>query len=185
MKVKYVNNNINVMNDGNYLKNEGAAASKLLFAFVFVVFCITLAFTFISIITESAAASELTKEQQEQYDRYVQELSVTQDSGRVVREKSIATATGVGRIIEDTPQGRLLGRRGALTDARRNLLILRQKLLEGNRPAGKDRKRTRVSGTIAGVTIHSERVENNLYFLQVDIPLHKLLKGDIEIEEQY
>ena len=135
---------------------------------------IVLAFLLVSISYDSVVAvSGPTTE--ENVDFNVSELYGTQNSGRVVRELNIATAAGVGRITEDTPQGRLLGRRAALTDARRNLLVLRQELLRQG-------QRHSVSGRIAGVRIHSERVVNDLYFLQVDIPLDELMEGVIGIE---
>ncbi len=103
-------------------------------------------------------------------------LPDTESSARVLYGSEIATAEGVGRIPEDTAQGRLLGRRAALTDARRNLLILRKRLVEGKFDPGS------VSGTIAEVSIHSEKMEGGLYFLEVDVPLKRLLKGDVHIE---
>ena len=109
----------------------------------------------------------------------VQELVKTQDSGRVVFGDT-ATASGVGRITEDTARGRLLGRRAALTDARRNLLILRQKLLREYGVPGSGTRR--VSGRVAGVKVHSERIVDGLYFLQVDMPLDKLMEGVVEFE---
>ena len=103
-------------------------------------------------------------------------LPETMHSGYLLREQEIATAEGVGRIPEDTAQGRLLGRRAALIDARRNLLLLRQKLLEGKFDARS------VSGKIAEVRIHSEKTDGGLYFLKVDVPLNSLMKGDVPVE---
>ena len=137
---------------------------------------IALAFVLISLSTESVANSEFSNERQVESATFIKELSKTQNSGRVLWEQNIATATGVGRIMEDTPRGRLLGRRGALTDAKRNLLILRQKLLKKNELNEEGTNWYNVSGKLAGVVIHSKRVENNLYFLQVDIPLDKLME---------
>ena len=104
------------------------------------------------------------------------DLPETLRSGLLLREQGLATADGVGRIPEDTAQGRLLARRAALTDARRNLLLLRQKLVDGKFDP------RYVSGRIAEVSIHSERVEGDLYFLKVDVPLDRLMKGDVPIE---
>lgn len=100
----------------------------------------------------------------------------TANSGFLLREQGIATADGVGRIPEDTAQGRLLGRRAALTDARRNLLLLRQKLLDGTFDGRS------VSGKIAEVRIHSEKTDGALYYLKVDVPLSRLMKGDVPVE---
>ncbi len=104
------------------------------------------------------------------------DLPETLHSGLLLREQGLATADGVGRIPEDTAQGRLLARRAALTDARRNLLLLRQRLVDGKFDPGS------VSGRIAEVSIHSERVEGDLYFLKVDVPLDRLMKGDVPVE---
>jgi len=173
-------NQIDIANKRIFHKNKGANILRLLFIFLL---SITFAFVLISLSSDSVVATpDLINEQQRKNDSYTKELYSTQNSGRVLRDRNIATALGVGRIMEDTPQGMLLGRRGALTDARRNLLILRQKLLSEQKSGRKDTRQS-VSGKIAGVVIHSERVVNNLYFLQVDIPLDKLMEGVIEIEK--
>lgn len=104
------------------------------------------------------------------------DLPETLRSGRLLVESGLATADGVGRIHEDTAQGRLLARRAALTDARRNLLLLRQKIVEGKFDPSS------VSGRIAEVRIHSEKTEGDLYFLKVDVPLDRLMKGDVPVE---
>jgi len=143
-------------------------------------FSIVFAFALISLSSDSVVATpELRNAGDAEFN--IQELYNTQNSGRIIREKNIATATGVGRILDDTVQSRLLGRRAALLDARRNLLILRASLLEERRAVGNGTHG--VSGRIAGVRIHSERVKDGLYFLQVDIPLDELMEGEIEIVE--
>jgi hypothetical protein len=83
---------------------------------------------------------------------------------------------GIGRILEDTDQGKLLARRAALTDARRNLLELRQKLLGD--PVFKSG--SRLSGPIAAPDVHSEGIEDDLYFLEIDVPLDSLLEAGWE-----
>jgi hypothetical protein len=153
--------------------------SLFLILFISIVF----AFALISLSSESVVAVPgINTEEHKASAPYTQKLYGTQGSGRVLWEQNIATAAGVGRIPDDSAQGKLLGRRGALTDARRNLLILRQKLLNDDRFSEKDIKRYKISGKIAGVVIHSERIKNNLYFLQVDIPLDKLMEGEVEID---
>ena len=154
----------------NKKRNKGVDSKP----FLSLILGVALVFVLISLSSDSfkATSSELKTEVNTDFN--MQELYGARNSGRVVRERNIATAAGVGRITEDTPQGRLLGRRAALTDARRNLLILRRELLQGQGHS--------VSGRIAGVRIHSERVENNLYFLQVDIPLDELMEGVMEFE---
>jgi hypothetical protein len=154
----------------------GSSISSILILLISVVF----AFALITLSSDSVAIiPELDAAEKRVGAPDTQKLYGTHGSGRVLWDKNIATAAGVGRIPEDTAQGKLIGRRGALTDARRNLLILRQKLLNDDSFSG---KKYSISGKIAGVVIHSERIKNNLYFLQVDIPLDKLMEGEIEIE---
>ena len=175
-----ITNRMGVTDKKNLYRNKSVLTSRLYFIFALgVVF----AFVLISLLSDSATTSELKSEGHEKADYYMEELYKTRNSGHVLRGQNIATATGVSRIMEDTPQGRLLGRRGALTDARRNLLILREKILKGRKYNFEDRIGQSVSGKIAGVIIHSERVVNDLYFLQVDISLDKLVEGLIEVDE--
>jgi hypothetical protein len=96
----------------------------------------------------------------------------TRNFARVYAAENRAVASGVGRIPENTAQGKLMGRRAALTDARRNLLVLRQKLLGDSVFNAKSRG---VSGRVVVSKIHSERIEGNLYFLEVDAQLDELL----------
>jgi hypothetical protein len=156
-------------------KPYGFSISSILILFISIAF----AFALIYLSSEYVVIPETNAAEKSINAPDMQMLYGTQSSGRVLWDQSIATAAGVGRILEDTAQGRLLGRRGALTDARRNLLILRQKLL--NDPNFSSRK-YKISGNIAGVVIYNEKIKNNLYFLQVDIPLDKLMEGEIEIE---
>jgi hypothetical protein len=93
-------------------------------------------------------------------------------------ENRVSTS-GVGRIVEDTAQGRSLARRAALTDARRNLLELRQKLL--GEPIFKFESRS-VSGHIIAPSIRSERIEGDFYHIDLDIKLEELLKTDLDKE---
>lgn len=99
----------------------------------------------------------------------------TKSSARIDNEQNVATAEGIGRILDNTSQGKLLGRRAALTDARRNLLILRQELLgkKGN---------YNVSGKISQVRVHSEHSDEKFYYLKVSVPLDILMRGEIEID---
>ena len=102
--------------------------------------------------------------------------TMTVDSGKAYQKGNFAVASGVGRIREDTAQERLLARRAALLDARRNLLVLRRKLLEDSRSAP-----VSLSGHVAAHKVSAERVEGNLYFLEVEVPLDELLKADFTI----
>ena len=164
-------------------KNIRPVGTNLYSLMLILLISIVFAFTLISLSSESViAVPGINAEEHKANSQYTQKLYGTQGSGRVLWEQNIATAAGVGKIPDDTAQGKLLGRRAALTDARRNLLILRQKLLNDDRFSEKDIKKFKVSGRIAGVVIHSERIKNNLYFLQVDIPLDKLMEGEIEID---
>ncbi|MDR3265879.1 MAG: hypothetical protein LBT15_07705 [Synergistaceae bacterium] len=100
-----------------------------------------------------------------------------QDSARAYEADNRASASGLGRITEDSPQGRLLARRAALMDARRNLLVLRKKILEG--PQSDVRS---VSGRLVAPSqkIQSERVEGNLYRLEIEVRLDELLRTDLD-----
>jgi hypothetical protein len=92
---------------------------------------------------------------------------------KIFAAENRVVASGVGRILENTGQGKLLARRAALTDARRNLLELRQKLLGD--PVFKSGTR-RVSGRVVAPNVYSERIEGDLYFLETDVPLDSLLE---------
>ena len=98
--------------------------------------------------------------------------AMTRDSGVAYPKENLAVASGVGWIKEDTAQGRLLARRAALLDARRNLLALRRKLFDKSHSA------TGVSGHIAAHQIRKERIEGDLYFMEIEAPLDELLKPD-------
>ena len=168
-------NQIAVRN-GRVFNNRNKGINTKLF--LSVAFSILFAFALISLSSGSVVATSELEDEGAEFN--IQELYSSRNSGRVLHDQNIATAAGVGRIMENTAQGRLLGKRAALTDARRNLLILRRKLLQER---GEDAGSTNnVSGRIAGVRIHSERVRDNLYFLQVDIPLDELMEGEFEID---
>ena len=102
--------------------------------------------------------------------------TMTRDSRRAYPNENLAVALGVGRIKEDTAQGKLKARRAALLDARRNLLVLRLELLNGSRSAPPS-----FSGRVAACKIRGERIEGNLYFLEVEVPLDELLKADAAV----
>ena len=99
------------------------------------------------------------------------------EASRVYVSENRVVASGMGRITENTAQGRLLARRAALVDARRNLLVLQRKLLRDSVFQLGTRS---VSGHITARDIHSERIEGDFYFLAVDISLDELLKSNIE-----
>ncbi|MDR1977191.1 MAG: hypothetical protein LBQ42_00485 [Synergistaceae bacterium] len=104
---------------------------------------------------------------------------LTRDSTKVYMTENRVSTSGVGRILEDTAQGKLLARRAALVDARRNLLELRQKLL--GEPILKFGSRS-VSGHIVAPNIRSERTKGDLYFIELDVQLEELLKTDLDEE---
>ena len=56
-------------------------------------------------------------------------LQMTEESLYADWQENRAFVRGVGRVVQNTAQGRLLARRAALTDARRGLLSLRQRIL--------------------------------------------------------
>jgi hypothetical protein len=104
---------------------------------------------------------------------------LTRDPTKVYTAANRVSTSGVGRIAENTAQGRLLAKRAALTDARRNLLELRQKLL--GEPVFNFGSRT-LSGHIIVPNIRSERIEGDLYHLDIDVKLEELLKADLDEE---
>jgi len=191
MITKYVNNNnslartnqIDIRRTNSKPKRSSASRMLLIIAVSFMFAFLLISLSSNSVSSNSVVAVPGTDSGgQEEYVFNTQKLNSTKDSGRVILERNIATATGAALILEDTPQGKLLGRRGAVTDARRNLLVLRQKLLKDPNFNEKNSKTNNISGVIAGTVIHSERIKDNVYILQVDIPLSKLMEGDIKIE---
>ena len=99
-------------------------------------------------------------------------LQMTEESLYADWEENRAFVRGVGRVVQDTAQGRLLARRAALTDARRGLLLLRGHILED--PALRERTLW-LSGPVLPVRILSERIEDGLYFIEVETALSRLL----------
>ena len=106
--------------------------------------------------------------------------SVPEARANIRWSDGLATVTGRGRIAEEGAQGRALARRAALTDARRNFLVLRERLSRGDSNAGRHRT-TVVSGKVRASEVHSERIEGSFYILELDVPLDDLVKqGYIE-----
>ena len=99
-------------------------------------------------------------------------LQMTEESLYADWEENRAFVRGVGRVVQDTAQGRLLARRAALTDARRGLLLLRGHILED--PALRERTLW-LSGPVPPARILSERIEGGLYFIEVETALSRLL----------
>lgn len=89
-------------------------------------------------------------------------------------EANRVTATGRGRLVGSGAQGRLLARRAAVTDARRNLLLLRERLLTVDPTA--TRRGSTVSGRVRATAIRSERTEGAFYLLELEMPLDELLR---------
>jgi len=90
------------------------------------------------------------------------------------------SATGVGRVEDDTAQGKLLGRRAALTDARRKLLAQRQKFL-GDPRFQSSHGTTTLSGFLTGTQkIKSEGVRGGIYFVEVEMNLNDLLHSKFD-----
>ena len=82
--------------------------------------------------------------------------------------------------MEDTAQGKLLSRRAAITDARRQLLVQRQKLL-GDPRFQSNRGTTNVSGFLTGTQrIGSEGVKNGVYFVEMEMRLDELLHSQFD-----
>ena len=99
-------------------------------------------------------------------------LQMTEEGLYADWEENRAFVRGVGRVVQNTAQGRLLARRAALTDARRGLLVLRGHILED--PALRERTLW-LSGPVPPVRILSERIEGGLYFIEVETALSRLL----------
>ena len=99
-------------------------------------------------------------------------LQMTEESLYADWEENRAFVRGVGRVVQNTAQGRLLARRAALTDARRGLLLLRGHILDD--PALRERTLW-LSGPVPPVRILSERIEGGLYFIEVETALSRLL----------
>jgi len=78
----------------------------------------------------------------------------------------IVTAAGVGKITENTQFGRMMARRAALTDARRNMLTEARKIKGG---VGGN-----VSGYVGSHSIISERIDGNLYKVEIEALLENL-----------
>ncbi|MDO9508450.1 MAG: hypothetical protein Q7I97_03765 [Thermovirgaceae bacterium] len=79
---------------------------------------------------------------------------------------------GVAPLKGALPSARLLGQRAALTDARRNLLLLLYELRFG---LPEKLESIEVSGRIAEAHIDFERVKDENYIVGLTLPLEKLL----------
>lgn len=99
-------------------------------------------------------------------------LQMTEESLYADWQENRAFVRGVGRVVQDTAQGRLLARRAALTDARRGLLSLRQRILADPELRG---RALWLAGPVPPVRILTERIEGGLYFIEVETALSRLL----------
>ncbi|RRD64439.1 hypothetical protein [Fretibacterium sp. OH1220_COT-178] len=99
-------------------------------------------------------------------------FEMTEESLQADWQENRAVVCGVGRIVHNTGQGRLLARRAALTDARRGLLLLRRRILDD--PALRERALW-LAGHVPPVRVLSERIEGGLYFIEVETALSRLL----------
>lgn len=104
-------------------------------------------------------------------------LQMTEESLYADWQENRAFVRGVGRIVQNTAQGRLLARRAALTDAQRGLLKLRRSILED---AALRERMLWLAGPVPPVQILSERIEGGLYFIEIQTALSRLLgkRGD-------
>ena len=99
---------------------------------------------------------------------------------KVATSENKISATGIGRIGENTAQGKLLGRRAALTDARRKLLAQRQKLL-GDPRFQSFHSTTTLSGFLTGTQrITNEGTKGGIYFVEVEMHLDDLLHSKFD-----
>lgn len=99
-------------------------------------------------------------------------LQMTEESLYADWQENRAFVRGVGRVVQNTAQGRLLARRAALTDARRGLLSLRQRILADPELRG---RALWLAGPVPPVRILTERIEGGLYFIEVETALYRLL----------
>ena len=99
-------------------------------------------------------------------------LQMTEESLYADWQENRAFVRGVGRVVQNTAQGRLLARRAALTDARRGLLSLRQRILADSELRG---RALWLAGPVPPVRILTERIEGGLYFIEVETALSRLL----------
>ncbi|MDR3280981.1 MAG: hypothetical protein LBT23_10745 [Synergistaceae bacterium] len=95
------------------------------------------------------------------------------DLGKSPKQARVITASGVGRITEDNQYGRIMARRAALTDARRNLLIEAQKLL-----GTYDGKNKNVSGRVGPHSITSEKIEGAYYKVEISALMQDIVIYD-------
>ena len=99
-------------------------------------------------------------------------LQMTEESLYADWQENRAFVRGVGRVVQNTAQGRLLARRAALTDARRGLLSLRQHILADPELRG---RALWLAGPVPPGRILTERIEGGLYFIEVETALSRLL----------
>ena len=107
-------------------------------------------------------------------------LRMTEESLYADWQENRAFVRGVGRVGQNTAQGRLLARRAALTDARRGLLLLRQRILADPDLRG---RALWLAGPVPPVRVLSERIEGGLYFIEVETALSRLLakRGEVYV----
>ena len=113
-------------------------------------------------------------------------LQMTQESLRADWQNNTAYVRGVGRIADpDDSQSLFLARRAALTDARRGLLSLRKKILSSK--TRKNFSSSRLSGYVPPLRLLSESMSDELYFVEVEAELSRLLgkNGTTELSKIY
>jgi hypothetical protein len=93
--------------------------------------------------------------------------TVRHKAGERSGDKKIITAAGTGRIMENTKFGRMMARRAALSDARRNILLETRKINGG---VGKGE----VSGYVGPHSILSERTEGNIFRVEISAWLENI-----------
>lgn len=135
--------------------------NKKIFAF-FLILSVSLLNFYLARVTEGYTASEL--------------LQLTRESLNADWQNNTAYVRGVGRISQDDAQGLLLARRAALTDARRGLLFLREKILSSEYK--QNLKSSRLSGYVPPLRILSETIDDELYFVEVEADLSLLISKD-------
>lgn len=107
-------------------------------------------------------------------------LDMTLSSFHADVEQNIAYARGVARITEESAKGYWLARRGALADARRALLLLKERIANESDYNSLDYENEVIlSGKVPPIKLLSETVQDGLYFVEVEARLNDLLNDDV------
>ncbi|GHV30315.1 hypothetical protein FACS1894167_10950 [Synergistales bacterium] len=123
----------------------------------------------IGVFSYSRVSMGMTERQRQETAPVSKDSAAKEDD----KEKAYVTdhsiiAYGTAPIRNNTAQGRALARRAAVTDARRNILLLRPNMRNSSFFSG-----VNASGSIGAHGIRSERAEGNMYKVEIEMPLGK------------